>query len=333
MKTQDVCKQTGIAKRNIHFYIKEKLISPAVSPANGYYDFNEKDCQKLCLIRELRNAGLSLAVIRSLLERPATAGYYLNLYVKQLNRQKQLLEQTVAGMNYILEHLPIHPRFSTLHSLTMEAGFPISAAVNGSDSFDIHDNMLVNRFLWSSFLPDKELTEYQEFLWAKLNRLTNTTPGDDYRKLHDFLQTLKQNAIAQMFASRSQHYEFVAALDPDSCADYAVSLQNSLRVILDNKTCVSLWQKHYQLFFAPSTRIFDSGINEIIAEMSPLFVSYLKNIHAACAILYHRLHTAEGLPLLRNLRNTFREQLDLEDCHHGQLEAIACLTETPFPFT
>lgn len=330
MKIQEACKRTGITKRNIHFYIKEKLITPASNQENGYYDFSEKDCQRLRFIRELRNAELSLSIIRSLLDKPATASYYLTLYVKQLNTQKQQLEQTIGSMHYILEHLPIHPNFSILYALSIDAKIPDPANTLDSDSFDSYDNSLVNHFLWSSFLPDKEFTAYQEFLWTKLNRMTNDAPSDDYQKLHDFLQTLKQRSVDQMFADRSQRYEHIASLDLKGCEEYSLHLRHVLKQILNNEAYITTWKKHYELFFAPNTRIFDSEINELAAEMSPCFFSYRKNIHVVCAMVYQWLHTEEGMPLLLKLQNAFGEQLDLESCHHGQLEAIASLIETSF---
>ena len=46
MRIQEVSHKTGITKRNIHYYIKQGIITPKMNPANGYYDFSEEDCQK-----------------------------------------------------------------------------------------------------------------------------------------------------------------------------------------------------------------------------------------------------------------------------------------------
>lgn len=117
MKMQEICKKTKLSKRTIHFYIKEKLITPAVNPENGYFIFSEEDCQKLQLIHEFRNAGLSISVIRSLLDKPVTAGYYLNIHIRELTRQKQQLEQTVDSLTQILDQMPIHLDFPALYEL------------------------------------------------------------------------------------------------------------------------------------------------------------------------------------------------------------------------
>ena len=41
MRMQEICKISGFTKRNIHYYIKEGLLSPASDVQNGYYDFSE----------------------------------------------------------------------------------------------------------------------------------------------------------------------------------------------------------------------------------------------------------------------------------------------------
>ena len=53
MKMKGICERTGISKRNIHFYIKEGLLTPATNPENGYYDFSEEDCQKILFIKQM----------------------------------------------------------------------------------------------------------------------------------------------------------------------------------------------------------------------------------------------------------------------------------------
>ena len=46
MRMQEICKISGFTKRNIHYYIKEGLLSPASDAQNGYYDFSEGEVLK-----------------------------------------------------------------------------------------------------------------------------------------------------------------------------------------------------------------------------------------------------------------------------------------------
>ena len=87
MKLKEVCEITGITKRNIHYYIKEGLLVPRKELGNGYYEFSDDDCDRLLMIRSLRNAGFSILQIRSILKKPSTSGYYINLRLKELKSE------------------------------------------------------------------------------------------------------------------------------------------------------------------------------------------------------------------------------------------------------
>ena len=39
MKMRELCERTGMSKRNVHYYIKEGLLSPRQDQVNGYYDY------------------------------------------------------------------------------------------------------------------------------------------------------------------------------------------------------------------------------------------------------------------------------------------------------
>ncbi len=327
MKIQEVCKRTGIARRTIHFYIKEELIMPSTNSSNGYYDFTEEDCLHLNLIREYRKAEIPLSVIKSLIKNPITAGFYLNLYVKKLNKKKIWIEGTTKSIHYILENLPIKPDFSTLYSLSVESGIPDSVEYPDTNSFDTYNNTLVNRFLWSSFLPDKNLTEYQQFLWIKLNQTTNLNNSPHYHSLNTFLQTLKPKYVDQIFVQRSQHYEYIASLDSTGCRQYTVEMRHSIELLIKKRAIVEFWKQNYETFILPNTFVFSSDISNIVAEMSPFFASYRDNILLSCDLLYQWLNSVDGNALLIQLKNTLNPQLDLASCNHGQLEALAVLTD------
>jgi DNA-binding transcriptional MerR regulator len=327
MKIQEVCKRTGIARRTIHFYIKEELITPSINNSNGYYDFTEDDCRQLILIREYRKAEISLSVIKSLIKNPITAGFYLNLYVKKLNKKKIWIEETTKSIHYILENLPIKPDFSTLYTLSIESGIPDSVEHPDADSFDTYNNTLVNRFLWSSFLPDKNLTEYQQFLWIKLNHTTNLNNSPHYHSLNTFLQMLKPKYIDQIFVQRSHHYEYVASLDTQGCRTYAEEMKDSIELLVRKRAIVEFWKQNYETFILPNTFIFSSALSNIVAEMSPFFSSYRDNILLCCDLLYQWLHSVDGKDLLAQLNHTLKPQLDLSSCNHGQLEALAVFTD------
>ncbi|MCI7628868.1 MAG: MerR family transcriptional regulator [Blautia glucerasea] len=322
MKIHEVCKKTGYNKQTIHFYIKERLIAPSVDPSNGYYSFSENDCQKLCLIRELRNAGFSLSVIRAIIERPSTAGYYLNIHVRELKRERKNLDKNISSLESLLERIPIHLEFSSLYELTMSADIPDPSVSDNGVEYINYDNSLVNLFLWSGFLPTEKFTDYQEFLWNKLLKITNDSPNPDYRTMYEFLRKQDQKSIDSLFMTSSEYYETVSTLTPDTFEVYADLLYKKLNDFLYNENYIRTWKKNYYSFFAPNTRVFASSLGNIIAEISPLFASYRKNINQICRMIYDRLLTDTENDFLKKLQKELGEHLDLANYNHGQIAAI-----------
>lgn len=321
---QEICKKTNLSKRTVHFYIKEKLITPTVNPENGYFIFSEEDCQRLQLIHEFRNAGLSISVIRSLLNKPVTAGYYLNIHVRELTRQKLQLEQTIDSLTQLLDQMPVHLDFPTLYQLTLNASIPDSSSLQDVMEYDKYDNSLVNLFLWSGFLPTEKFTDYQEFLWEKLNKKTNKSPSPDYKSLYYFLRSQDQKTIDSIFMASTEYYEEVAALTPKTISAYENELYNKIIHFSQDPHLIHIWKKNYHDFFAANTRIFASELGDIVAEISPLFLAYRTNINQICETIYKCLLT-EGAHYYSKLQEELGDSLDLENYNHGQIAAIASL--------
>lgn len=326
MKIQDASEMTGFSKRTIHYYIKEGLICPSTDSKSGYYNFSEEDCRRLLLIRQYRNAGLPLSAIRSMLERPVTAGYYLNHYAEQLREGARWLQSTLDSISYILDQLPLNPDFSCLYEITQESGIPEKFPLESADSDNTYNAALVNRCLWSSFLENEPMDEYRQFLWAKLNRLT-AVGNKDYQLLNDYLKMLPPQQLDQLFFFHSQQYSLVASLKKEEIPSYADSILDSIHGLLWKKSLISYWKKYYRIFFAPVTRIFASDLSRIVAEMSPFFMNYRENIHLVCALAYQKLHSEEGLALLEEIRHVLGDEFEIENNYHGELVSLATLPE------
>ena len=276
MKLREIVEKTGISKRNIHFYIKEGLLHPDVAPGSGYYEFSEEEEKRLLLIREYRNAGLPLAVIRSLLDQPSTAGFFLTWQVIRLKQQAASCERILSGLEQILDELPLHPDLDTLSSVTSGAGIPEASGQPfpdaGSDAI-----LLVNRFLWNQFLPDGLVTEYQKYLWDKLNRTAEKRCPEDYAVLFSSLQSLSLTQMGRMLSQRSAHYDRIVSLREEECEDYAREMQKGLISFLENDALLSFWKKNYARFFLPEVRIFSSG-SVTLLQRSALFSAPIRSI-------------------------------------------------------
>lgn len=68
LSSGDLARATGTTVRTIRFYEEEGLLKPAVVSDGGHRRYTEDDLERLRLISDLRELGLSLCEIRSILE-------------------------------------------------------------------------------------------------------------------------------------------------------------------------------------------------------------------------------------------------------------------------
>jgi DNA-binding transcriptional MerR regulator len=68
LSSGDLARSTGNTVRTIRFYEEEGLLKPAVVSEGGHRRYTEDDLERLRLISDLRELGLSLCEIRSILE-------------------------------------------------------------------------------------------------------------------------------------------------------------------------------------------------------------------------------------------------------------------------
>lgn len=324
MRMQDICKISGFTKRNIHYYIKEGLLSPVSDEQNGYYDFSEEEVKRLALIRLFRSAGLSISVIRSILNTPDSTGLYLNQHIKELQKEQKHLEEILNAMNDLFERLPVNTDIDKLYNLGVQIHISEIQAYMENDSFDANDKLQVNRILWVHFLSEPPLTEYQEFLWQKLNHLTNIQYNENCQKISQFLHTLSITDIDRLFKKKDKHINYVASLDQEGCLQYAEEMKNRIHSFTKNDENIDAWKRYYSLYIYPEIQIYDSEICSIMLEISPLFVNYCNNIHIACERVYKWLTEAsEGKDLETLLLKLLEDKIDLIHSQHGELELLA----------
>lgn len=67
MTIKEVEEQTGLARSNVRFYEKEKLIEPLRKESNGYRDYSEADVENIKKIAYLRTLGIPVEEIRNVI--------------------------------------------------------------------------------------------------------------------------------------------------------------------------------------------------------------------------------------------------------------------------
>src|SRR5512147_778251 len=68
LSSGDLARATGSTVRTIRFYEEEGLLKPAVVSEGGHRRYTEDDLERLRIISDLRELGLSLCEIRSVME-------------------------------------------------------------------------------------------------------------------------------------------------------------------------------------------------------------------------------------------------------------------------
>ena len=208
MRIQELSRKTDITKRNIHFYIKEGLLTPSTDSVNGYYNFSHADYEQLLLIKQLRHLGLSISNIKSLLQNPASTEYYLRMHIGRLEQEMEQLVANKTSILSILEKLPVSPDFNHLYTITA-----MESNQKATDTTPLYDGKLVNHFLWRTFWEKENLSEYQQYLWDKMNRLTNhREQNEHFAKVYDYLCQQDQKKINALYKERNLHFNRIAEL-------------------------------------------------------------------------------------------------------------------------
>lgn len=325
MKMKGICERTGISKRNIHFYIKEGLLTPATNPEKGYYDFSEEDCQKILFIKQMRNAGMSIQTILSILTYPVTADFYLNQHIRKLKKEQRHLEQTLISLQYIQDDLPFYPDFTSLYRLVSTAGIPEVDTREEDADIDSYNTAIINRFLWGGFLPKTKWTDYQEFLWMKINRLTAEDPTEDYIKFARALYSMSSEQINTLYNVNVDRYHTVASCTPDTLENLKKDMIFQLEHIVKTPKYIRLWKDIYADFFEPNTNIQASDLSALVMELSPFYKDYVDNIVNLCEQVYQYLTSEKGRELYHSIIAAFGDSININNSNHGQLEAIISL--------
>lgn len=95
MKINEVESIVGITRRNIRFYEKEGLLTPARNTQNGYREYGEAEVAALKEIKLLRKLGVPLDEIRRMQVGAGTVGDGMRRHLITLEREQQDLAQAM----------------------------------------------------------------------------------------------------------------------------------------------------------------------------------------------------------------------------------------------
>ena len=102
----EVSKRTGMPVKTLRFYADEGVVPPSGRSASGYRLYAEGDVVKLELVRTLRDAGLGLEAIRSVLGRDLSLSEALRLRLGAIEAHITSLQQVAAALRVALRSEP-----------------------------------------------------------------------------------------------------------------------------------------------------------------------------------------------------------------------------------
>lgn len=114
MTIKEVEERTGLARSNIRFYEKEKLIEPSRNDKNGYRDYSETDVETIKKIAYLRTLEISIEDIHhiisgkvSLLEVIEKQATTVKEQLEGLNKAKMMCDRMLEAGNVNFEELQV----------------------------------------------------------------------------------------------------------------------------------------------------------------------------------------------------------------------------------
>lgn len=96
MKINEVEAIVGVTRRNIRFYEKEGLLTPARNHQNGYREYTDAEVKELERIKLLRKLGVPLDEIRRMQQGNVTVSDAMRRHVITLEREQEGLVQSMA---------------------------------------------------------------------------------------------------------------------------------------------------------------------------------------------------------------------------------------------
>lgn len=123
MTIKEVEERTGLARSNIRFYEKEKLIEPSRNDKNGYRDYSEQDIENIKKIAYLRTLEISIEDIRYIMSNKVplmdviekqTAT--LQAQIADLNKAKIMCEKMLAAGNISFDEMQVEKYVTDLRT-------------------------------------------------------------------------------------------------------------------------------------------------------------------------------------------------------------------------
>jgi DNA-binding transcriptional MerR regulator len=170
-----VAKRTGIRVKTLRFYADEGIVPPSERTASGYRLYDEADVQRLELVRSLREAGLGLPAIRSVLARDLSLADALRLRLEAVEVHIGSLRQVAAALRFALRSESTELDIRRLNAVTRLSHLERKALIEGfyqrmADGLPLEPEMRAKILANAPRLPDDPSAEQLD-AWVELSEL------------------------------------------------------------------------------------------------------------------------------------------------------------------
>jgi DNA-binding transcriptional MerR regulator len=170
-----VAKRTGIRVKTLRFYADEGIVPPSERSRSGYRLYGEADVQRLELVRCLREAGLGLPAIRSVLARDLSLAEALRLRLEAVEVHIGSLRQVAAALRFALRSESTELDIRRLNAVTRLSHLERKALIEGfyqgmADGLPLEPEMREKILANAPRLPDVPSAEQLD-AWVELSEL------------------------------------------------------------------------------------------------------------------------------------------------------------------
>lgn len=102
---QEVANQYGLTKDTLRYYEKEGLIGPIKKNRSGIREYVKEDLERIEFVKCMRNAGLSIAVLKEYMKLYDMGYNTKEARMKLLENEKQVLKEKLVFMQQAYERL------------------------------------------------------------------------------------------------------------------------------------------------------------------------------------------------------------------------------------
>ena len=329
MKINEVAQETGLTKKAIHFYIKEELLQPETNADNGYYEFSGQDIQTLHNIALLRQLGMPVTEVKSMLNNPQMSCYYIHNLLEHLRPELHDLMQKVQKLIYLLDTLPPKTDVDFLRTNSLSGRLNFEDRIERIYDLYFHDEnaVMLSILIWGSFL-NVNATEYRSYLWKRLVDLARNEIDGPLQPIYHYFMALDREAINEESIRRYYLTMEAADLTPSGLEAYHQKCLEALRAFSRSRELMERWKQVYHPIQLPLIR-FTGNAYRFISEYNPKYVPYLQNTRRCCGLLIQDFKKTE-IRLLRDLEDGLDGMFDLTEQDGMILSMMYHYAQGPF---